>query len=235
MEVKISAISSILGLYCSAISKKSFLKDMTSFKKKPRHISTIKIGYKKIGLLSVLLFVPTLITLCKDYFYTPKENPIPHAFKEACEVCFTPDPACLSLILKQIDRAKNQVLVQAYSFTDPHIAHALIKAKKRGVDVKVILDKSNRKNKHSKISLISKAKIQTTIDPAQGIAHNKVMIIDGKTVITGSYNFSQNAYTRNVENVLIIHSPEIAKSYTQHWYKRWEMSGGRRKALMDGD
>ena len=71
---------------------------------------------------------------------------------------------------------------------------------------------------------MKKEKIPVFIDRCSGVAHNKIIIIDNKTVITGSYNFSRNAYSRNAENVLVIFNVEIAKNYTKNWEKRLEIS-----------
>jgi len=127
------------------------------------------------------------------------------------------------LIQTHLDQAQESILVQAFSFTDPDIAASLIHAKKRGVNVRVLLDKSNIKDAHSKRPLMIKEGIPVAIDSCIGIAHNKVMILDGKILITGSYNFSKNAYSRNAENVLVIHNPDMASLYTKNFQKRWNM------------
>jgi phosphatidylserine/phosphatidylglycerophosphate/cardiolipin synthase-like enzyme len=86
-----------------------------------------------------------------------------------------------------IHQAKKQILVQAYSFTSPAIAKALADAKARGVDIEVILDKSQWTEKYSGATYLANHKIPVLIDDKHAIAHNKVMIIDGNTVITGGH------------------------------------------------
>ena len=78
----------------------------------------------------------------------------------------------------------------SYGMTSPTIADALIKAHERGVKVRILLDKSNLKDKWSKRSVLVDSGIDVGIDEVSGIAHNKVMIIDEETVITGSYNLT---------------------------------------------
>ena len=183
---------------------------------------TIRLLQSLLAVALVGLFV--LATQFYDYTQHEVTTTQNNHQKIMCDVCFTPNPKCLSLIVKHLENAKKSILVQAYSFTDPLIGQALVNAKKRGVHVKILLDKSNKKGKYSQISFMKQAKIPTLLDPCSGIAHNKVMIIDAQTVITGSYNFSNNAYARNAENVLIIYNEEIAKKYAQNWKKRWAMS-----------
>ena len=115
--------------------------------------------------------------------------------------------------------AKTTVLVQAYSFTSEPIAQALVSAHQRGVHVEVILDKSQRTENDTKASLVVNAGIPVFIDAAHAIAHNKVMVIDGETVITGSFNFTKAAEERNAENLLVLHDTALAAKYSANWQR----------------
>ena len=108
------------------------------------------------------------------------------------------------------------ILVQAYSFTSAPIAKALLDAHKRGVKVEVILDKSQRTDEYSSATFFFNAGIPTQIETQHVIAHNKVMIIDGETVITGSFNFTKAAEESNAENLLMIHDKKLAERYTKN-------------------
>ena len=134
-------------------------------------------------------------------------------------VCFTPGGECTDIIVHEIDAARRQVLVQAYSFTSAPIADALVKAKKRGVDVRAILDKSQRTERYTGATFLANGGVPVLIDAAHAIAHNKVMVIDGATVITGSFNFTKAAQERNAENLLVIRDGGIAATYAQNWQK----------------
>ncbi len=111
-----------------------------------------------------------------------------------------------------------------YSFTSAPIAKALVDAHKRGVDIKVILDKSQRTQKYSSADFVQHAGIPTFIDAKHAIAHDKIMVIDGEVVITGSFNFTKNAEENNAENLLVIRSPELATKYTANWKAHLEHS-----------
>jgi phosphatidylserine/phosphatidylglycerophosphate/cardiolipin synthase-like enzyme len=95
--------------------------------------------------------------------------------------------------INALDHATNNVLVQAYSFTSAPIANALVDAHKRGVNVQVILDKSQRTEKYSSADFVARAGIPTFIDAKHAIAHNKIMVIDGYEILTGSFNFTKAA------------------------------------------
>jgi phosphatidylserine/phosphatidylglycerophosphate/cardiolipin synthase-like enzyme len=133
------------------------------------------------------------------------------------QVFFSPKGGCTEAVVANLDRATNSVLVQAYSFTSAPIAKALVDAHKRGVKVEVILDKSQKTEKYSSADFVQHAGIPTFIDAKHAIAHNKIMIIDGKTILTGSFNFTKAAEANNAENLLVIQDPVLAAKYTTNW------------------
>jgi len=109
------------------------------------------------------------------------------------------------------------VLVQAYSFTSAPIAKALVEAHRRGVKVEVVLDRSQRTENYSSATFVYNNGIPCFIDAQHAIAHNKVMVTDGLTVITGSLNFTKAAEDNNAENLLLIQDTQMAAKYAQNW------------------
>jgi len=132
-------------------------------------------------------------------------------------VHFSPHGGCTDAVVKQLDGAKESVLVQAYSFTSVPIAKAIVDAHKRGVKVQVILDKSQRTEKYSSATFLQNEGVPVFIDAKHAIAHNKVMVIDGRIVITGSFNFTKAAEESNAENLLVIPDADMATQYTKNW------------------
>lgn len=133
------------------------------------------------------------------------------------EVWFSPKGGCTEACVCELDAAKKTIYVQAYSFTSAPIAKALVAAAKRGVKIEAILDKSQRSEKYTEADFIAHAGIPTYIDPVHAIAHNKVMIIDGATVITGSFNFTKAAEEKNAENLVVIRDSDLARRYFGNW------------------
>jgi hypothetical protein len=133
------------------------------------------------------------------------------------QVFFSPHGGCTEAVVENLNRASRSVLVQAYSFTSPPIAQALVDAKRRGVKVEVILDKSQRTEKYSSADFVAHNGIATSIDARHSIAHNKIMVIDGETILTGSFNFTKAAENSNAENLLVIHDTGLAKIYSVNW------------------
>ena len=128
------------------------------------------------------------------------------------KVYFSPHGGAAAAIVDEIGKATNSVLVQsAYGLTSAPITNALVAARKRGVDVTVILDKGQKTS--SATDILSRAGITTLIDTNSGLAHNKIILIDGLVVITGSYNFSGNAEEDNAENLLVIRDKKLVGKY----------------------
>jgi phosphatidylserine/phosphatidylglycerophosphate/cardiolipin synthase-like enzyme len=133
------------------------------------------------------------------------------------QVHFSPSGGATDAIIEALDDARISILVQAYSFTSERIAQALARAHARGVQVQVLLDKSQRTQKYTVVDLLNRADIPTLIDADHAIAHNKVMIINKRIVITGSFNFTKAAEERNAENLLVISDVDLADRYTENW------------------
>jgi phosphatidylserine/phosphatidylglycerophosphate/cardiolipin synthase-like enzyme len=137
---------------------------------------------------------------------------------QGIQVYFSPKGGATEAVVAALDHATNAVLVQAYSFTSAPIAKALVEAHRRGVDVQVILDHSQRTEKYSEADFLKNSGIPTLIDAQHAIAHNKIMIIDGYVVLTGSFNFTKAAEEHNAENLLVINDPVLAKRYIENWH-----------------
>lgn len=135
-------------------------------------------------------------------------------------VCFTPGENCERLLISHIQHEKQQILVQAYTFTSKPIARALIAAKKRGVNILVIADKSNVGRRYSVLKKLQAVHIPVYIDYRPAIAHNKIFIFNDSELETGSYNFSWAATHRNAENMLFIRNRALVKRYQHYFYHR---------------
>jgi phosphatidylserine/phosphatidylglycerophosphate/cardiolipin synthase-like enzyme len=120
------------------------------------------------------------------------------------EVFFSPNGGATDAVVREITTAREEIFILAYSFTSKPIAVALLAAHKRGVKIIAVLDKRQRREKYSTAALISNAGIPVLIDTHHAIAHNKVMIMDRSTLITGSFNFTAAAEGKNAENLLVM-------------------------------
>lgn len=133
-------------------------------------------------------------------------------------VRYSPKGGCTEAVVHELNRARHEILVQAYSFTSRPIAQALVDAKGRGVHVEILLDRSNEVETYSELGELLGQGIKPLIDAEHAIAHNKVMIVDGHTIVTGSFNFTNQAEHENAENLLVIkHHRQLAKDYRNNF------------------
>ena len=120
------------------------------------------------------------------------------------DAVFSPGGGCEGRIVKEIESAEKSVCAQVYIFTSKPISDALVQAKKRGVDVKVILDKSQEKAAYGRWPIMQKGGVKVFFDRDHEVANSKIILIDDRTIITGSYNFTKAAEEKNAENIVVI-------------------------------
>lgn len=149
------------------------------------------------------------------------------------EVAFSPNEGAEALVVKVIDSARTEIRMMSYSFTSPTVLKALLSARHRGVDVKLVADWESNASKTkdgnykspksiaAMSALVNAGADVLTIDK-YAIAHDKVIVVDGTTVETGSYNYSASAANRNSENVLVNwNNPALAKVYLEHFQRNY--------------
>ncbi|KUE85453.1 Phosphatidylserine/phosphatidylglycerophosphate/cardiolipin synthase [Cupriavidus necator] len=159
----------------------------------------------------------------------PDAKPVPakpFADGSGYTLCFVPDGAsCQALLINAIRSTRHRLLIQAYSFTSAPIAEAVAQAHRRGVDVRVILDKSQQSERYTSATYLKHAGVPVVIDNKPAIAHNKVMVFDDQAVFTGSFNFTKSAQERNAENGMLIRGDAaVVRAYTDNWNKRYQQS-----------
>ena len=144
------------------------------------------------------------------------------------DVAFSPEAGAEQLVLTAIGAARSTIRLSAYSFTSAPVVRALVEARRRGVEVACVIDYKNnitedRSGKgKAALNLLVNAGIPTRLISRYPIHHDKFIVIDGLTVETGSFNYSNAAAHSNSENVVVIwNHPEVAARYLEHWMSRW--------------
>src|SRR5215471_5168494 len=136
------------------------------------------------------------------------------------ETCFAPESDCAAFAVRAIDRAQREILVGAYGLTTgAGIVEALLRAHHRGVEVKLVADKTTPCGRNSGIDPLASAGVPVWIDHSARIAHAKTMVIDGAVTLNGSYNWTRGA-AENSEDLNLVASPAVAEAYAAHWRDR---------------
>ncbi len=144
------------------------------------------------------------------------------------EVAFSPNGGCTAATVRFIGEARKSVRLAAYGLTSNPIGKALVDAKRRGVDVRVVVDKEHdgrRGGNNGIANFLGANGIPVRVDSAVRIQHNKVVIVDGQSVQNGSFNFTSAAQTSNAENITIHRGfPELARLFGDNWNHLWAES-----------
>lgn len=140
-------------------------------------------------------------------------------------VYFTPSPDCENNIIQVLNNAEHTINVAVYSFTNAKIANALLKAHEKGIAVRVLTDRTQAGNKSSQAITLYEKGVPIKVHSRFRIEHNKFMVVDGKTLETGSYNWTKSATDSNSENCLFItKEPETIAKYNARFEYLWRQN-----------
>lgn len=157
-------------------------------------------------------------------FASPSSASLPSLPVNSLQAAFCPSPACESLAVSAVDAAQERIDVAMYSFTNDALGDALVRAKARGVDVRVVLESQQDSSKYSEHAKLSSAGIPMRVDSNPQLMHHKFAVIDARFVMTGSMNWTANGVRENNENVLVIASPELNAQFGNEFEKVWSVS-----------
>jgi len=157
----------------------------------------------------------------------------PAAAEMVVQACFSPAGICSSLIIREIQQAKKELLVAVYAFTSDELAAAVVQAKKRGLSVQVVIDRDfDAGNERSKGKFLEAQKVplrriagikSTVADKETGLMHQKFAVLDRSAILTGSYNWTHAADRMNDENLLFFRDAgPLAEEYRRIFWQLWE-------------
>lgn len=141
------------------------------------------------------------------------------------EVGFSPGPSAEALVLKAIRSAGSSILCAAYDFSSHELADALIRKAAAGVSISIVADAREAGFRYSDLAELARSGIAVRLNDDYAAMHDKFMIIDRRTVETGSFNYSYSAAAHNAENVIVIwDAPHLAASFIDEWEFLWRQS-----------
>jgi phosphatidylserine/phosphatidylglycerophosphate/cardiolipin synthase-like enzyme len=142
------------------------------------------------------------------------------AISSADEVCFSPDEECDVRLAQLIASARSSVDVAVYDINLDQVVHQLL-VQSRKIKIRVLVDRRQAKTQKSLVPLLIKGGAQVRYGYQRGIMHNKFVIVDGKTLETGSFNFTRGAAIMNQENQVYLTSPAIVERYKKRFERSW--------------
>ncbi|MEM9569490.1 MAG: phospholipase D-like domain-containing protein [Bacteroidota bacterium] len=173
----------------------------------------------KISPYFVALFIGSLLSFhLTEYYYTsPHSHKVPQGEDKAIKLFFSPKGKCAAHIINTIKQAEKEIYIAIYVFTHQGIANALVSAKARGVDIHILANNTYATARYSQLDYLDKYHINIYIDNRPGVFHHKWLIVDKKTIITGSYNYTKSAEEKNNEIIGHIESRAVVEKYHQDW------------------
>jgi phosphatidylserine/phosphatidylglycerophosphate/cardiolipin synthase-like enzyme len=159
---------------------------------------------------------------------TGSPTPNPHVTIDGTvlDVYFSPDDGVQAALLDLLVNAKSRIDFLAYSFTSDPLSEAIRNRAQGGVQVRGVMDEDQMaSNTGTEYDRFHVAGLDVRLDQQPGLMHHKVLIIDRQIVVLGSYNFTASAEKYNDENVLVVHSPEIAAEFLQEFKRIYALAG----------
>ncbi len=140
------------------------------------------------------------------------------------KIYFSPGTDCLNAIVDTLKKAEHSAKICVFTISDNRIVDAIKDMQLNGVNIKIISDNDKRYDKGNDIDyMASRLGIDIKLDTTSAHMHHKFAVIDDKITITGSYNWTRSAETRNYENILVTDDEKVAKTYVKEFDKLWKM------------
>ena len=139
------------------------------------------------------------------------------------KVYFSPGETCRNAIIDEIKKAKHQLKICVFTISDDKITQAIIEAHKRKVSISIITDNDKTLDIGSDIDMLSKSGIRVKIDMSSNHMHHKFMISDERSVVTGSYNWTNSAARFNQENIIVTQESEAIQSFLNEYERLWKI------------
>lgn len=134
---------------------------------------------------------------------------------------FSPGPDCRIAIEQAMETALDELLICVFTISDDRLSDAIQRAHRNGLTVRVISDNDKMEDKGNDVERLALSGIDVRIDRSPDHMHHKFMVVDGKTVLTGSYNWTRSAETRNEENLVSIDDPHLASRFMDEFERIW--------------
>jgi len=143
------------------------------------------------------------------------------------DVHFSPGKACLEALIRELNRSARSVDVCVFTITDDRLVEPLLAAHERGVTVRIISDDLKSEDRGSDVERLRRAGLAVRTDHSEHHMHHKFAVFDGRTVATGSYNWTRSAARHNRENLAICDDPRLLCAYREAFDRLWRDLGAQ--------
>lgn len=139
------------------------------------------------------------------------------------DALFEPHDDCAARIISLLDRSRSDVQICVFTITDNSVVGAILGAHRRGVNVRIITDGDKAEDRGSDIARLKAEGVPVRADFASDHMHHKFAVFDGKILVTGSYNWTRGAATRNLENIVVCDDSRLVKPFRDEFARLWDV------------
>ncbi|MGV3586026.1 MAG: phospholipase D-like domain-containing protein [Adhaeribacter sp.] len=141
--------------------------------------------------------------------------------KTTSQAYFSPGETCLNAIISGINKAQRSLKICVFTISDDRITRAILQAHRKGIQVKILTDNEKLFDKGSDIRELAQVGVPVRIDNSPNHMHHKFAILDDKTVLTGSYNWTRSAALYNHENLITSGDTNLVKDFGHEFDRLW--------------
>ena len=145
--------------------------------------------------------------------------------KVLAEAYFSPGDECLDAILRLLHQSRRTANICVFTITDDRVSEAILDAHRRKVSIRIVTDNEKAEDLGSDIERFERAGIPLRVDRTPYHMHHKFAILDDKTLVTGSYNWTRGAARANEENLIVSDDPRFVSRFTQTFDQLWHRLG----------
>jgi phosphatidylserine/phosphatidylglycerophosphate/cardiolipin synthase-like enzyme len=136
-------------------------------------------------------------------------------------VIFAPEDSAMNYLVPLVRQAEDSIYFMAFAFTHDELGQELVRKARRGLDVRGVFESRNTNDVYSELNRLACQGVDVREDGNPATMHHKVFIIDDKIVVTGSFNFSNNANQTNDENMVFLNNDAVAGIYHEEFERVW--------------
>ncbi len=138
------------------------------------------------------------------------------------EAHFSPGDQCRRAIGRLLRAAQKKVDICVFTITDNELVSEITGAHERGIRVRIVSDNDKSEDRGSDIERIARAGVEVCVDASEHHMHHKFAVVDSRSVLTGSYNWTRSAALHNRENILVLDHSKVVREYQQAFDELWE-------------
>jgi mitochondrial cardiolipin hydrolase len=158
----------------------------------------------------------------EDFVKLLAQLEVPVASAATSRACFSPGDSCLSCIVAELGRARKTADICVFTISDDRITAAILAAHTRRIAVRIITDNEKQYDAGSDIEQLRRAGIPLKIDATEHHMHHKFAVLDGKTLLNGSFNWTRSASKFNEENLIVTSDAALVATFARQFSQMWD-------------